>query len=216
MESLRFHCRALYQAITAPISPLKPGLPNIFMISLRYKAHEEALKKYLDILPRPFTWRFETEEESRNVAAGLSDLNEQGIAIYRSRSETFKRLGNDAFKKKDRKAAVAAYTQAIDELEEALGLAQLELDDEAKADAKKALAVCYANRAAAWTIDGPGSDAGKAVEDGYASERMNKTYLKSCDFLAVSLGSGLIFGLDITARRKLLCPWNRKPKLRRS
>lgn len=158
---------------------MKPALPNLLTISLRFKRFEPQLRKWLGIYPSPFSWRFETEKESRNTASGVSDLNEKGFAVYSARSDEFKRQGNEAFKRKDQKSALEAYTKAIEELQDGLNLADIEINPEAQTRAKKALAVCYANRAATWCIKGPGMNAQKAIDNGILSEQMDKTYAKA-------------------------------------
>lgn len=171
--------QALQQAMAKPLPPLKPAMPSVLMISLLLQRFNPALRSWLDTLPPPFTWRFETEEESRSVSSGISSLNEKGFDIHLGRSSQFKQQGNEAFKKKDRTGAVDAYAKAIDELEEALIFADMKGDVDAQSQVKSALAVCYANRAAAWCIEGAGIDANKAIDDGKLSEEMDKVYNKA-------------------------------------
>ena len=155
------------------------ALPATLILSVRFQRFAPALRPFLDSIPSPFAWRFETEEENRTVAAGRTELREKEFRIYFARSGESKQQGNEAFKKQDRKKAVEAYTMAIDEMHEALVVADLEDDVDAVSDAHSALAICYANRAAAWCIEGNGMDAKKALEDGKSSENMNKTYAKA-------------------------------------
>lgn len=199
------HSRAIYQAITAPVPPLKQALPNLLMVSLRFKQLETQLRKWLGIYPAPFSWRFETEQESRTVASGISDLNEKGFAVYYARSNEFKQRGNEAFKRKDRNSAVEAYTKAVEDLENALNLADLEVDSESQAEVQKSLAVCYANRAAAWCIEGPGMNAKKAVEDGLMSEKMDNSYAKAWVYVLTSRFSINSLSAIIVKRKLTSC-----------
>lgn len=87
-----------------------------------------------------------------------------------------KSIGNAAFARKDRSAAVTAYSDAIDSLIDALCQKP---DVQQEKDAKRQLAICYANRAAAYLIPGPGMDPSKAFKDGEAAEYQDPSYAKS-------------------------------------
>lgn len=91
-------------------------------------------------------------------------------------AEKSKAVGNKAFEKKERKAAVDAYTDAIDHLVDVLAQKPDTTDEER---AKRLMAVSYANRAAAYLLPGDGVDLDKALADGVAAEKADPTYSKA-------------------------------------
>ncbi|KAG6889743.1 hypothetical protein C0995_015041 [Termitomyces sp. Mi166 len=109
-------------------------------------------KRLLDSLPKPFHWRLETQEE-QNTASG-----------------------NNAFVRKDRAGALKAYDSAIDPLIDLLSM-NPDYDDEVKA--KKQLAFCYGNRAAAHMMPGDGINLKQAINDGKSAEYYDARYAKA-------------------------------------
>jgi hypothetical protein len=104
-------------------------------------------------------------------------MNKQGVSEGRRLGAFAKAEGNAAFAQKDRPVAVKGYTQAIKHLIDALSQRP---DLNEKKDLENQLAICYANRAAAWLIEGEGMDAKKAVDDGVAAEETDPMYPKRC------------------------------------
>ena len=116
-------------------------------------------------------------EEEEQVASGVHEMNIAGVAKGIQTAETEKTRGNQAFAKKNRVAAVQHYTDAIDELVHAA--AQKPTDAEEK-KIKGMLAVCFANRAAAYLLPGEGQDAQKALEDADQAITQDAEYSKAC------------------------------------
>lgn len=154
---------------------MKPCLPSALLISLKLRAHIPNLKPFLDSLPAPFTWRLETNEESDIVNEGVHELNERGVKSSLRLATEQKLAGNAYFSRKDREGALRAYRETIDHLWDALAQNP---DEHDKQTIKKNLAVCYANRAAALLIDGPGIDAKAALKDGELAEHWDPSYAK--------------------------------------
>ncbi|KAF9009361.1 hypothetical protein BDQ17DRAFT_1421550 [Cyathus striatus] len=140
--------QAIQRAIAKPLPPLKPSLPWFLMVSIKFKQHTKVLKPFLDSLPKPFHWRYETVEEA----------------------EGLKNKGNAAFSRRDRAAAMDAYTEATHCLHVALSL---NLDADEEKIAERQLAICYANRAACRLLQGNGIDIRGALEDGEQAEKMD-------------------------------------------
>jgi hypothetical protein len=92
------------------------------------------------------------------------------------RGATAKTEGNTAFAQRRREPALEAYSRAI-EIYDAVVAQRLDPDHTANTNTQ--LTICYANRAAAWLLDGPGEDAQKALEDGRAAEKVDPGYAKA-------------------------------------
>jgi hypothetical protein len=118
----------------------------------------------------------ETAAEAEAVASGILAFNEEGIKKAKTLGAEAKAKGNLAFAKKERQPAVEAYSKATRLY---LDVLDMKPDDQDKKEAEKQLAVCYANRAAAWLIDGSGGDASKALEDGKKAEEAVPGYAKA-------------------------------------
>lgn len=168
--------RAIRLAIAKPIPPLKPCLPWFLLISIRLQQHLPTLKPFLDSLPSPFHWRLETREEAEGLSEGIYQLNEKGVLISMDLAEKAKVVGNAAFSRKERPAAIKAYTEAIDHLLDVLSM-KPDLEEETKA--KKLLAICHSNRAATYLISGAGQDAKQALLDGQKAEKADPAYAKA-------------------------------------
>lgn len=91
--------------------PLKPALPWQLCVSLKLKPQFSSpdIKTFLEGLPKPFHWRFETEEERENLADGIEDKNKQESEISLETAAQKKSEGNAAYVKKDGAAAIKAY-----------------------------------------------------------------------------------------------------------
>lgn len=86
-----------------------------------------------------------------------------------------KTIGNAAFSKQDRLGALKAYADAIEDASDALSQ-KPDVEDEKRA--KKQLAICYANRAAAYLMVGAGSNPKMAIQDGKSAEEADPSYAK--------------------------------------
>ncbi|EAU88152.1 hypothetical protein CC1G_03824 [Coprinopsis cinerea okayama7 len=170
-----FVLKVIQQAMAKPLTPSKPALPELLIISSRLAQQAEGLRPFLDSLPKPFRWRLETREEAQAVADGVFDLNKKNYKAYMERAEKAKASGNKAFVSKDRDSALKAYTTAIEALEDAVGEAA---SDEEEKKAKQFLAVCFANRAATHLLPGALCDPEKALKDGKNSEKADPLYVK--------------------------------------
>ncbi|KAF5387082.1 hypothetical protein D9615_001803 [Tricholomella constricta] len=163
-------------AIAKPLPPLMPELPWFLLLSTKFKDHIDELAPFLDSLPAPFHWRLETPEEVESLKEGIWKLNENGVRKALVSADKLKAAGNAAFTRKDGPEAVKAYSGAVDALIDVLSMTP-DVEDEKKA--RKQLAVCYANRAAAYLISGAGVDAKRAIEDGKAAEHWDPAYAKA-------------------------------------
>lgn len=144
-------------------------------MSIKFKQHIPFLKPFLDSLPMPFYWRLETQEEADDLNEGIFQKNQQGVLRGLVSVEEKKKAGNAAFVQQDCLTASRAYSDAIEDLFDVLSQ-KPDLDNEKRA--KKQLAICYANRAAAYLIAGDASHAGKALGDGKAAEASDPSYVK--------------------------------------
>ena len=163
------------RAIAAPLPPLKPALPWQLCISLKLKPQFSSpeIKTFLDCLPKPFHWRFETAEERDNLADGIEEKNKQESEILLETAAQRKSEGNAAFAKKDEAAAIKAYGDAIECAVDAL--AQNAEENTTKAT----LAILHANRAAAYLLPGKDESTQKALKDGDMAELYDPCYAKS-------------------------------------
>lgn len=118
----------------------------------------------------------ETRQEAEGLHEGVHTLNQQGVRDSMTFAEKSKTAGNKAFAQKERKAAVDAYTDAVDHLVDVLSQKPDDADEE---KAKKLMAISYANRAAAYLLPGDGMDLDRALVDGKAAEKMDPTYSKA-------------------------------------
>ena len=103
--------------------------------------------------------------------------NAKGVADALRAAEHEKELGNKAFARRDRAQAVARYTEAIECLRDAA--AQKPADAE-ESKIKATIAVCCANRAAAWLLPGAGRDPRKALDDAEEAIAQDPGYGKGC------------------------------------
>ncbi|PSR75757.1 hypothetical protein PHLCEN_2v8874 [Hermanssonia centrifuga] len=176
MPSSAFILTSFKRAIACPLPPLRQSLPSQLIIALKLSPHIDTLRPFLNSLPAPFEWRLETPEEAQEVAEGVYDRNKEGVLTGLSTAESEKTLGNQAVARKDRLKAVRHYTEAIECLQDAR--AQSPTEDELK-KIKSLVSVCYANRAAAWLMEGTGQDPKKALEDAECAVRFDETYGKA-------------------------------------
>lgn len=157
--------------------PLKPALPWQLCVSLKLKPQfsEPPITSFLDTLPKPFHWRFETEEERDDLADGIEAKNKDGSKKSYDIATKMKAEGNAAFARKEEATAIQAYSDAIDAAVDAFA----QKTDESEGPTKELLAICHANRAASYPLPGEEHDARKALEDGEEAERFNPAYAKA-------------------------------------
>lgn len=115
-------------------------------------------------------------EEAENVASGVHELNVKGVAKAIKRADEEKQLGNAAVGRKDRGAAVKHYSEAFEFLRDAV--AQNPTGAE-KRDLRNRMAVIFANRAAAWLLQGEGEDSKKALQDAEQAASLDEDYGKA-------------------------------------
>lgn len=153
-------------------------------MSIKLTPHADALKPFLDSLPPPFHWRFETPQEAAGVNEGVDALNQQGVRDCMSLAEKEKLAGNKAYGRNDRAAALKAYGKALGYVVDVL--AQKPKPEEEK-KAIKLRAICYANRSATHSMPGAGMNHKKALEDGRAAEEIDPTYAKAFVVLSINV-----------------------------
>ncbi|RDB23978.1 hypothetical protein Hypma_008832 [Hypsizygus marmoreus] len=168
--------QVLQRAIAKPLPPLKPALPWLLLLSIKFEPHISDLKPFLDSLPAPFHWRLETRTEADSLKEGIYQLNENGAQKALESAHKLKASGNASFGRKDRTSALKAYSDAINALDDVLAMTP-DIKDEKQA--KKQLAICFGNRAAAYLMPGEGMDAVKALHDGEAAEAADPSYAKA-------------------------------------
>ncbi|TFY57948.1 hypothetical protein EVJ58_g6718 [Rhodofomes roseus] len=121
---------------------------------------------------------FLINEEIEQVASGVHDLNVKGVAKATKRAEEEKRLGNEAVGRKDRTAAVKHYSEAFEFYADAFSQKPTATADE-EHGIKRSMAICLANRAAAWLMEGEGRDAKKALADAERAAAFDEDYGKA-------------------------------------
>ncbi|KAI0308538.1 hypothetical protein OF83DRAFT_1180693, partial [Amylostereum chailletii] len=87
-----------------------------------------------------------------------------------------KDAGKLAYERKNRAGALDAFAAAVDH---AMGALKESGNPAHRAGARRALAVCWANRAAALLMEGPGMDAKEALDHAQKAEVADPTYVKA-------------------------------------
>lgn len=128
-----------------PLPGQEPCLPTVLIIQHNLRKHAPILGPFLNTLPRPFSWAFESED----LLQLTSSRSLFSYDISMGRAEECKDEGNKLFNKRDRHGAILAYTTAIDILMNAF---RSDPNQKKNRDAEKLLAVCSANRAAAYLL----------------------------------------------------------------
>ncbi|KAI0040713.1 hypothetical protein FA95DRAFT_1566171 [Auriscalpium vulgare] len=155
-----------------------PALPVILNLTAAFLPYASTLTPFLAALPAPFKFVQHSRAHARaNAAAMIADADAARLR------------GNALYARRERRAALDAYDEAVDSLE------HVEVLGYGGADARRArpaLAVALANRAAAHLLAGPGQDARKALADGSAAVRADPRYVKGCvvSFCAVGMRAG--------------------------
>lgn len=151
------------------------ALPRFLHITVKLSPHAEALRPFLDSLPAPFEWEIETPEIAATVNDALDARMQEKHATYMSQADVHKHVGNAAFNRKDRALAIEQYTLAINFARDASGTRRAE---EEKTVSRQFTAVCLANRAAAYLMDGEDRNPEKALADSQEVERLHPNYAK--------------------------------------
>ncbi|KAL1741699.1 hypothetical protein HDZ31DRAFT_44842 [Schizophyllum fasciatum] len=150
------------------------GLPKREDLLRKFRQLEAGIRPFLDSLPPPFSWRYESAAEAEEVLDGVYRKSTEVWEKSTKKASEAKARGNAAIKKGDKLQAIAEYTTAIEELEQALTQKQTVEKDKETASA---LAICHSNRAAAHLM-GPSSDLQKSLSDGEASVHYDANYAK--------------------------------------
>jgi len=166
----------LKRAIAFPMPPKTPSIPNELWIARDLSHHIDALLPFLDSLPSPFTWRLQPLDQVHGDVTVDPNAVESSIAKAIQRADEEKRLGNAAFARKEKIAALDHYTKAHGLLADA-GFRTLE--EEEKRQLARLLAVCLANRAAVWLMDGTRQYAQDALEDAKQALDFDSDYGKA-------------------------------------
>ncbi|KAA1475758.1 hypothetical protein DENSPDRAFT_932582 [Dentipellis sp. KUC8613] len=165
------------RAIAAPNPPFKPGLPMGFLLRRHLEPHMTVLRPFLDSLPAPFAYQLETPEMEEVLSNAAAQGRKDRLNSYLEIVAKFKNEGNEAFARRDRAAAIKAYSGAIKYLDDVLENTSGNPVEEQRLT--RLVAVVCANRAAAYLLDGEGRDAKMALIDGHVAEDRDPTYLKA-------------------------------------
>ncbi len=199
------HYSFIQRCIAKPLPGLEPCLPSILIIQCNLRQHTAGIKSFLDTLPKEFSWAVESEAAS-SFDASPSSLFSYDITL--SAAEESKRKGNVLYTQRDRLGAINAYSDAINRLMNAL---RSDPNREKNKGAEKLLAVCCANRAAAYLLPGQGVDRGSDLhdvwKDGELAIRADPSYAKGYVFLTkfeFDVSSNLLlFFLDMPVSQPL-------------
>ncbi|PPR04978.1 hypothetical protein CVT24_010436 [Panaeolus cyanescens] len=168
--------KTIKRAIAWPSAPLKPALPWFLLISIKFSQHVDALRPFLDSLPKPFHWRLETRQEAEGVRDGVDEINQKHIPMSMKLAEEAKLAGNQAFAAKNRPVAIKAYTEAINHLHDVMSQNPTE---EQSSKAKKLMAICLSNLSATHLLPGTGQAAEPALKAGKTAEVADPSYAKA-------------------------------------
>ncbi|KAK1226657.1 hypothetical protein PQX77_010369 [Marasmius sp. AFHP31] len=145
------------------------------------------LRPFLDTLPKPFHWLVESREEEQRVKDIAHAQRQELMAKCMAMGNRYKEQGNQAFKAGKRDEALQLYQAAIDAVYKIWGGGDPDKEQERKA--YRLIAMCYANRSAAWMIEGEGGDAEKALDAGKKAEHTDPGYAKGYFRQARALGT---------------------------
>jgi hypothetical protein len=158
-----------------PLPGQEPCLPSVLIIQHNLRHHAQTLQPFLNTLPRPFSWAFESEDLLLTSSRSLFSYD-----ISMRRAEDSKVEGNKLFNRLDRNGAILAYTNSINILMSAF---RSDPNRDKNSDAEKLLAVCSANRAAAYLTPSGGEaadveDLHEAWKDGEVAVSSDPSYAK--------------------------------------
>jgi hypothetical protein len=111
----------------------------------------------------PFPSFVETEQEYNQRLLEERKVWTEFLRNSTEKATAEKVAGNTAYKRENRKGAVKAYTDAIGTMRDALVKAKV--SDEEKRNGERLVAICFANRAVVYLLEGAGIDAQKAAND---------------------------------------------------
>ncbi|KAJ2925094.1 hypothetical protein H1R20_g11991, partial [Candolleomyces eurysporus] len=170
------------KAIALPISCFRPALPSMLIITHQFEPHRAVLAPFLSSLPSSkFTWEIESAEMAEHMGQIQYAKASHFYGQHKADGERHKEEGNIAFRKGDRKGAIAAYTQSLRRFEDAHCQKVLEEDKKA---VMKLMAMTIANRSAAAVLPGEGQDIELAINDGKKAILANPHYAKGYARLA--------------------------------
>jgi tetratricopeptide (TPR) repeat protein len=148
----------------------------MLIITHQFEPHRAVLAPFLDSLPSSkFTWEIESAEMAEHMGQILYAKASHFYRQHKADGERHKEEGNAAFRRGDRKGAIAAYTQALRRFEDAHCQKVLEED---KKVVMKLMALTIANRSAAAVSPGEGQDIELAINDGKKAILANPHYAK--------------------------------------
>ncbi|KAI0040519.1 hypothetical protein FA95DRAFT_864723 [Auriscalpium vulgare] len=150
------------RCIALPAAPQSPALPSLLRFSDAFLPHASVLAPFLDTLPAPFKWYIASPSSRPKEPSTFDD--------FLHLAEALKESGNAAYARRERGAAVEAYTQGT----QVLGLAIMRAPGRFPESARLG-AVLLANRAAAHLLE---NAAEEALEDGLHAEGTDPTYVK--------------------------------------
>lgn len=162
-----------------PLPGFEPCIPSILIIQRSLRQHTSLIKPFLDTLSKKFSWAVESEAASMSFGSSPS-TSLFSCDIPLSVAEESKRKGNELYAQRDRLGAIQAYSDAINRLMSAL---RSDPSREKNKGAEKLLAVCCANRAAAYLLPGGhgadrNSDLHEVWKDGEIAIRADPSYAK--------------------------------------
>ncbi|KAI0047326.1 hypothetical protein FA95DRAFT_1595755 [Auriscalpium vulgare] len=139
-------------------------LPALLHFTAAFMPYAARLAPVLATLPAPMTYDIHSLEGARANTVDFTNM-----------ANSSRQRANEAYAGRDREAALMEYTFAVATLTivlvEGHGAAEM-------ARARTQLAVCLANRAAAYLLEGPGMDAQRALREGMGAERADASYVK--------------------------------------
>ncbi|KAI0047330.1 hypothetical protein FA95DRAFT_1230966 [Auriscalpium vulgare] len=141
-------------------------LPASLSFTTAFTPYTASLAPALATLPAPMTYNIRPLEGARvNAASSVGMAN------------SLRQRGNEAYAARNPKEALVSYTMAVTTL--AMAVALLEGHGAVEiAPLHAQLAVCLANRAAAFLLEGPDMDTQRALSDGMSAERADAGYVK--------------------------------------
>ncbi|KAI0310340.1 hypothetical protein OF83DRAFT_881799 [Amylostereum chailletii] len=192
---------------------LPPSLPELMIFSPGFAPYLSILRPFLDSLPSPLRWTFETADiRAAEVVADELGHEFRG-AKYLDLAEKCRSAGLLAYTKKNRAGALDAFARGTELAESALGEAG---DPGQRAAAHRMIAVCLANRAGVYLVDGPGMNAKNALRDAQKAEGADPTYIKAYHRQARAhehLGD-LVKARDVMTRALQISGMENEPSLR--
>ncbi|KAF9036708.1 hypothetical protein BJ165DRAFT_1614896 [Panaeolus papilionaceus] len=170
--------RTFQKAFVQPFPPLVPSVPTRLTISFELAKYLDKLEPFLGSLPGPIEWHIQSSKMTVDIAYAqhqeLEDFKLQSMIL----AEEAKAKGNFAYAANKADDALESYFEAINHLERIIKLQNVTGKDTVKA--KKLLAVCFANRAAAYMLPGEkGRRLEQAWKAGVQSEWMDPSYAKA-------------------------------------